>query len=94
MVSSSNKKSPARGLIFYKFRYWHPQLNPVIKTTSPPVINYVVKNPLSQMGLGLGERYYTPQEIRTESGMEPEPEDGFEDLPPPEQQPEDGIEQQ
>ena len=49
---------------------------------------------INQMGLGLGERYYAPQEIRTESGMEPEPADGLEDLPPPERQPQDGIEQQ
>lgn len=63
-------------------------------STGEKLANAKLMAEINQMGLGLGERYYTPQEIRTESGMEPEPEDGLEELPPPEQQPEDGIQQQ
>ena len=70
---------------------WDDLLDP---STGDKLDNAKKMAEINQMGLGLGERYYTPQEIRTESGVEPEPEDGFEELPPPEPQPEDGIEQQ
>ena len=70
---------------------WDDLLDP---STGDKLDNAKKMAEINQMGLGLGERYYTPQEIRTESGMEPEPEDGFEELPPPEPQPEDGIDQQ
>lgn len=69
---------------------WDDLLDP---STGDKLDNAKKMAEINQMGLGLGERYYTPQEIRTESGMEPEPEDGFEELPEPERQPEDGIEQ-
>jgi len=70
---------------------WDDLLDP---STGDKLDNAKKMAEINQMGLGLGERYYTPQEIRTESGMEPEPADGLDDLPPPEQQPDDGIEQQ
>ena len=70
---------------------WDDLLDP---STGDKLENAKKMDEINQMGLGLGERYYSPQEIRTESGMEPEPEDGFEELPKPEPHQEGGIEQQ
>ncbi len=80
------------------FRVNQAQLQKLVNrnwtTTAEKLANAKSMAEINQLGLGLAEKYFNKSEIRVESGSEPEPEDGFEELPLPEQRPEDDIEQQ